>query len=125
MRSVILAAVLLLVASPAIAQPQMEMNADTTTYDDRAHTYTAQGDVHIALPQLQVSCQEAVITANAAGTRVLKIVFTGDVEAKRGQDVLHAETITLFVPERRLVAAGGTHIRLRLPDSASGTISGP
>lgn len=125
MKALFLALAALVVAAPAIAAPQMDLSAQSTTYDDRAHTYTAEGAVHIQLPQLDVRCDKAVIFADAHGTRVLRIVFSGDVSARRGMDMLHAQTITLDVPARRLVAQGGTHIRLQLPDSASGTISGP
>jgi lipopolysaccharide export system protein LptA len=130
-RSLLALSLLALLAAPAAAEPSpapaqdLEISAKSTTYDGRAHTYTVKGDVHITLPQLAVTCDQATIYADASEKHVVKIVFTGGVEAKRGTDSFRADTITLLVPERRLVAEGTTHVRLRLPEKASGPITGP
>lgn len=124
----------LLVASPAQAASPlpkaapsggtMEIEAQSTTYDGKAHTYQVKGKVRITLPQMVVSCDEATIHA-ATEDRVLRVVFAGRVEAKRGADTFRADRITYHVAERRLVAEGGTKTRIQLPAGAQGPITGP
>lgn len=123
----VLTAALLLVATPAFAAPaqHMDITAQTTTYDGKAHTYQVKGKVTITLPQLVVTCDEATVFADATESQVLRVVFSGNVEAKKGTDSFRASRITYHVADRRLVAEGTTRTRLRLPDRAQGPISGP
>lgn len=131
-RFLVVTLALLLAGAPAAAAPSpspaagqlMEISAQRTVYDGKAHTYTVTGKVRIAVPpQLVVTCEQATVYADASEHQIVKVVFTGNVEAKRGDDTFHASKITLLVPERRLVAEGTTHTRLKLP--AGGPVAGP
>lgn len=120
----------LLTAAPAWAAPPapggtMEIEAQSTTYDGKAHTYQVKGKVRITLPQMVVSCDEATIHAAPTEDRVLRVVFAGRVEARRGTDSFRADRITYHVAERRLVAEGTTKTRIQLPAGAQGPITGP
>ena len=119
------AVVVALVAAAAAQAPQMEIEAKTTTYDGKAHTYQMRGNVKITLPQMVVTCDEATIHAAATEDRVLRVVFAGKVEAKRGADTFRADRITYHVTERRLVAEGGTRTLIKLPAGAAGPLTGP
>jgi lipopolysaccharide export system protein LptA len=111
-------------AASADAQ-HMDIVAQTTTYDGKAHTYQVKGKVTITLPQLVVTCDEATVFADATESQVLKVVFTGNVEAKKGTDSFKASRITYHVGDRRLIAEGTTRTRLKLPEKAQGPITGP
>ncbi len=117
-----LAVALVAAASQA---PQMEIEARTTTYDGKAHTYQVKGNVKVTLPQMVVTCEDATIFAAATEDRILRVVFAGKVEAKRGTDTFRAERITYHVAERRLVAEGGTRTQIKLPAGAAGPLTGP
>jgi lipopolysaccharide export system protein LptA len=108
--------------SGAAAQ-SMEIEAKTTTYDGKAHTYQVKGGVRITLPQLTVTCDEATVYANDAENQIVKVVFDGNVEATKGTDSFKASRITYLVAERRLTAEGTTRTKLKLP--AEGPIKGP
>lgn len=112
-------------ASPAASQAAstMEIVATSTVYDGKAHTYQVKGDVRITLPQLTVTCDQATVYANASESAIVKVVFSGNVEAKKGTDSFKATRITYLVAERRLTAEGTTRTRLKLP--AEGAIQGP
>lgn len=114
-------------AGPRAGTPggTMEIEADATTYDGKAHSYQVRGKVRISLPQMVVTCDEATILAAATEDRVLRVVFAGKVEARRGADTFRAERITYHVAERRLVAEGGTRTKITLPAGAQGPITGP
>lgn len=114
-----------LAAKKAEPAPSMEIEAKTTTYDGKAHTYQMRGQVRITLPQMIVTCDEATVHAAVTEDQVLRVVFAGHVEAKRGTDTFRAERITYHVQERRLVAEGGTRTQIKLPTGASGPITGP
>jgi lipopolysaccharide export system protein LptA len=108
-------------ASPAANT--MEIVAQSTVYDGKAHTYQVKGNVRITLPQLTVTCDQATVYANDAENQIVKVVFSGNVEAKKGTDSFKATRITYMVAERRLSAEGTTRTRLKLP--AEGPIQGP
>jgi lipopolysaccharide export system protein LptA len=110
-------------ASSAPAASTMEIVAQSTVYDGKAHTYQVKGNVRITLPQLSVTCDQATVYANAAENQIVKVVFSGNVEAKKGTDSFKATRITYMVAERRLMAEGTTRTRLKLP--AEGPIQGP
>lgn len=112
------------VAAPA-AGKTLDLSARSTVYDGRAKTITARGDVRVTMPPMQISCAEATLYTDARETAVVKIVFTGAVTAKKGDDVFRAERITYYVPERRMVAEGTVKTRLKLPLAGSGPIQGP
>lgn len=120
---------LVLSAGAAYAAPKaegpgtMDIEAKSTTYDGKAHTYQVKGGVKITLPQLTVTCDEATVYANDAENQIVKVVFNGNVEAKKGTDSFKAGRITYLVAERRLTAEGMTKTRLKLP--AEGAIKGP
>lgn len=110
-------------ATPAPAASTMEIVANSTVYDGKAHTYQVKGNVRITLPQLTVTCDQATVYANDAENQIVKVVFSGNVEAKKGTDSFKATRITYLVAERRLSAEGTTRTRLKLP--AEGPIQGP
>lgn len=110
-------------ATPAPAASTMEIVANSTVYDGKAHTYQVKGNVRITLPQLSVTCDQATVYANDAENQIVKVVFSGNVEAKKGTDSFKATRITYLVAERRLSAEGTTRTRLKLP--AEGPIQGP
>jgi lipopolysaccharide export system protein LptA len=107
----------------APAESTMEIVAQSTVYDGKAHTYQVKGNVRITLPQLTVTCDQATVYANDAENQIVKVVFSGNVEAKKGTDSFRATRITYMVAERRLSAEGTTRTRLKLP--AEGPIQGP
>ncbi|MFN3428916.1 MAG: hypothetical protein ACK46X_03065 [Candidatus Sericytochromatia bacterium] len=125
------------VAGPAMAQKapaarptasaspgqMMDIVANSTMYDGKAHTYQMKGQVKITLPQFSVTCDEATVYANEAENQITKVVFSGNVEAKKGTDSFKATRITYMVAERRLTAEGTTRTRLKLP--AEGPVQGP
>lgn len=110
-------------ATPAPAASTMEIVANSTVYDGKAHIYQVKGNVRITLPQLTVTCDQATVYANDAENQIVKVVFSGNVEAKKGTDSFKATRITYLVAERRLSAEGTTRTRLKLP--AEGPIQGP
>lgn len=110
-------------ANTAPAASTMEIVAQSTVYDGKAHTYQVKGNVRITLPQLTVTCDQATVYANDAENQIVKVVFSGNVEAKKGTDSFRATRITYLVAERRLSAEGTTRTRLKLP--AEGPIQGP
>ena len=110
-------------APPTPAASTMEIVANATVYDGKAHTYQVKGNVRITLPQLTVTCDQATVYANDAENQIVKVVFSGNVEAKKGTDSFKATRITYLVAERRLTAEGTTRTRLKLP--AEGPIQGP
>ncbi|MEB3223831.1 MAG: hypothetical protein VKS61_17290 [Candidatus Sericytochromatia bacterium] len=114
-----------LAAPPTPPPPQLQIEADSTTYDGKGHTYQVRGNVRITLPQMVVTCQQATIFAAPAEDRVLRVLFTGGVEARRGSDTFRAARITYHVAERRLMAEGTTRTRIILPAGAAGPLSGP
>jgi lipopolysaccharide export system protein LptA len=113
----------------ALAKPtppsQMEISAQTTMYDGKAHTYMVKGKVRVTLPQWVVTCEEATLFASPGENAIVRAVFRGNVEAVRGTDTFRADRITYQVAERRLVAEGTTRTRLKLPAQANGPVSGP
>jgi lipopolysaccharide export system protein LptA len=111
--------------TPAADGGTMEIEAKTTTYDGKAHTYQIKGAVKITLPQMVVTCDEATVFAAPTEDRVLRVVFAGKVEARRGADTFRADRITYHVAERRLVAEGTTRTKIKLPAGAQGPITGP
>lgn len=116
MRGLLVATLLIALAVPVAAEPaQMEIEAKTTEYNGQLHTYTVAGGVTIRLKDMVVTCDRATIYANAKEDRVERVAFYGGVEAKRGSNVFRGETVTYYLPERRLVAEGGTKTRLALP----------
>ncbi|MEB3329106.1 MAG: hypothetical protein VKQ33_07735 [Candidatus Sericytochromatia bacterium] len=124
----VVAAMGLALAAPARAAapaPQLQIEADVTTYDGKAHTYQVRGHVRVTLPQMVVTCQQATIYAAPTEDRVLRVVFDGGVEARRGSDTFRASRITYHVAARRLVAEGTTRTRLLLPAGVAGPLSGP
>lgn len=104
---------------------QMEIAAQTTTYDGKAHTYLVKGKVRVTLPHLVVTCEEATLYASPGEDTIVRVVFRGDVEATRDADSFRADRITYQVADRRLVAEGATRTRLKLPARAMGSIGGP
>ena len=132
LRPLAVLALVMIAAAPVVAAPKespgaagrtMEIEAKTTTYDGKAHTYQVKGAVRIALPQLTVTCDEATVYANDAENLIVKVVFSGNVEATKGTDSFKASRITYLVAERRLTAEGTTRTKLKLP--AEGPIKGP
>jgi len=108
----------------AVSLDQMDITARQTEYDGQEHTYSMSGNVRISLRDMIVTCQEATVYATPKEDRVDRIVFLGQVEARRGTGVFRGEKVTYFVAERRLLAEGGTHTRLLVPASASATPGG-
>lgn len=108
----------------AVSLDQMDITARQSEYDGQAHTYAMTGNVRISLRDMVVTCQEATVYATPKEDRVERIVFTGQVEARRGTGVFRGDRVTYFVAERRLLAEGGTHTRLLVPASASAAPSG-
>lgn len=101
--------------SPPAKTSPMEIEARTTEYDGQKHTYTVTGNVRIVLEDLVVTCKQAVIYASADESRVERVRFQGDVVAKRGSNVFTGETVTFYLPTRRLLAEGGTKTRILVP----------
>ena len=87
----------------------------TTEYDGMAHTYTIEGQVRIAMRDMTVTCDQAVITTSPDEQEVLKILFLGHVVATRAHDTFRGNEVTYFVPTRRLVAQGDTKTHIFLP----------
>lgn len=108
----------------AVSMDQMDITARQTEYDGQQHTYAMTGDVRISLRDMVVTCRAATVYATPKEDRVERIVFSGQVEARRGNGVFRGEKVTYFVAERRLLAEGGTHTRLLVPASASATPAG-
>ena len=109
---------ILFAAAPALAAPppeHLEIEAASTTYDGAAHLYRVKGKVRITLPQLVVTCDAATLHFTPKEDAIQRIVFEGDVTAKKVTDTFRAKRITYDVPARRLVAEGGTRTRLQLP----------
>lgn len=105
-------------ASPAPAKTStMEILAQKTEYDGQLHTYTVTGNVRVTLEDLVVTCQQATIFATADESEVDRVIFNGNVIAKRGPHVFTGETVSFYMPTRRLVAEGGTTTRLQVPAS--------
>lgn len=108
---------ILLAALPAIAKTEpMDILAKHTEYNGGKHTYTVTGDVHIAFRAIKVTCEKAVIYFTPKEDRVVRIVFTENVEVQRGQSTFTGEQVTYFVADQRLVAEGGTKTRLNLSE---------
>lgn len=108
----------------AVSLDQMDITARQSEYDGQAHTYAMEGDVRIALRDMIVTCRAATVYATPKEDRVERIVFTGQVEAKRGNSLFRGEKVTYFVSDRRLLAEGGTHTRLLVPATGSATPAG-
>lgn len=108
-------------AAPALAQSgdHLEIEAASTTYDGKAHVYRVKGNVRMTLPQIAVTCDEAVVHFTPKEDAVQRIVFSGHVVATKGTDTFRAERITYEVADRRLVAEGATRTRLKLPVAGS------
>lgn len=122
--ALLLTTMLCLALPAAAAEEHLEIEADATTYDGKAHLYRVSGHVRITLPEIVVTCREATVYADASESKVLKVVFTGDVTARKGTDTFRAERITYHVGDRRLVAEGETRARLKLP-ARQGAGQGP
>lgn len=105
----------------AVTLDQMDILARQSEYDGQLHTYAVSGNVRISLRDMVVTCQAATVFASPKEDRVERIVFSGQVEARRGNGVFKGERVTYFVAERRLLAEGKTHTRLMVPASASAT----
>lgn len=108
----------------AVTLDQMDILARQSEYDGQAHTYAMTGDVRISLRDMVVTCQAATVFASPKEDRVERIVFSGKVEARRGNGLFRGERVTYFVAERRLLAEGKTHTRLMVPASGSATPAG-
>jgi lipopolysaccharide export system protein LptA len=102
----------------------MDIAAQRTTYDGKAHTYRVEGEVRITIGNLVVTCKQATVYADPSEARIERVVFEGDVTARRGADSFRASRITYLVGERRLTAEGETRTRLKLPAPA-GAVAGP
>lgn len=108
---------ILLAALPAIAKTEpMDILGKQTEYNGSKHTYTVTGDVHIAFRAIKVTCEKAVIYFTPKEDRVVRIVFTENVEVQRGQSTFTGSQVTYFVTDQRLVAEGGTKTRLNLSE---------
>lgn len=108
----------------SVSLDQMDIVARESEYDGQAHTYSMAGNVRISLRDMVVTCRAATIYATPTEDRVERIVFSGQVEARRGNSLFRGEKVTYYVAERRLLAEGGTHTRLLVPASASATPAG-
>jgi lipopolysaccharide export system protein LptA len=104
-------------AAPAPQTSTMEISARKTEYDGQKHVYTVTGNVRITLEDLLVTCQQATIFATADESRVERVLFSGDVIAKRGPHVFTGETVSFHLQTRRLLAEGGTTTKLQVPAS--------
>ncbi|MEB3195634.1 MAG: LptA/OstA family protein [Candidatus Sericytochromatia bacterium] len=98
----------------------LRLEADSISYDAQKRTYQVRGRVRIALADLTVRCESAILTAAPAQDQILKVVFSGQVEARRGPDSFRAQRITYHVRERRMFAEGSTRTQLRLPAGVPG-----
>ncbi len=94
---------------------EIGINGRTTEYDGMAHTYTIDGQVRIAMRDMTVTCNQAVITTSPDEQQVLKILFLGHVVATRAHDSFRGNEVTYFVPTRKLVAQGDTKTHIFLP----------
>lgn len=101
--------------APRPALEQLEIQGRTTEYDGASHTYRVKGDVTIETRDLVVTCKEAVIYTTPGEDRVDRIVFTGNVEARRGTGVFRGERVVYHVAQRKLQAEGMTRTRLLVP----------
>lgn len=119
-----LTALLALAPAAMAADEHLEIVADATTYDGKAHLYRVSGHVKITLPEIVVTCREATVYADADETKIVRVVFTGGVTATKGTDTFRAERITYLVADRRLVAEGGTRTKLKLP-ARQGAVQAP
>lgn len=109
--------------TPPLRMEQMDITAVSTEYDGHAHTYTVKGDVHVNLRDLAVTCAEATIFVTSKEDRVERIVFRGDVEAKRGSGTFRGNQVTYFAGQRRFLAEGRTRTRLLLSTTEPSTPS--
>jgi lipopolysaccharide export system protein LptA len=106
-------------SATAAKSSTMEIEARTTEYDGQKHTYTVTGNVRITLEDLIVTCKQATIFASDDESKVERVLFNGDVIAKRGPNVFTGETVTFHLPTRRLLAEGGTKTRILVPATAT------
>lgn len=108
---------------PPLRMEQMDITAVSTEYDGNAHTYMVRGDVHVSLRDLSVTCAEATIYVTPKEDRVERIVFRGNVEAKRGSGTFRGNQVTYYASQRRFVAEGRTRTRLMLSATEPSTPS--
>jgi lipopolysaccharide export system protein LptA len=106
-------------AAPSRPDPvhldQLDLTARETTFDGSVHRYRITGSVHAVVRDLDVRCDQADIFLSTDDDEVLKMEFSGGVVARRGKNVFKSARINYWVPERRLVAQGGTRTILTLP----------
>lgn len=101
---------------------ELAIRAASTEFDGVSHGYLVKGNVKIDMPDLSVTCDQAVISVSANEERVDKIVFTGGVIATRGRNMFFGDRVTYLVPTRKLVAEGNTRTKILLPGSGGSSL---
>ncbi len=112
--------------APALAAPaapvtldQIDLTARETSFEGPLHRYSVRGKVHVTVRDLDVRCEQADIYLSDDDSEVMRLECSGDVVARRGKNLFRSARITYWVPERRLLAQGGTRTVITLPASKS------
>lgn len=115
-----LAAWFLCVGAPAAAAPSaqpLRFEADRLDLDPASGVLTAVGRVRLHLPPYEVRCDRARLEG-PAGQAPRRMVFSGHVELRRGQERFSAPKVTYDGSTRRWRAEGGARVQLLLPAGA-------
>lgn len=106
-----------LAAGPAapVTLDQIDLTAQETSFEGPQHLYRVQGKVHVVVRDLDVRCEQADIHLSDDDSRVLRLECSGNVVARRGKNLFRSARVTYWVPERRLLAQGGTRTVITLP----------
>lgn len=116
----LLAGLSLGLGAPALAAPSpqpLRFEADRLDLDPASGLLTAVGRVRLHLPPYEVRCDRARLEG-PPGQAPRRLVFSGHVELRRGQERFSAPKVTYDGLTRRWRAEGGARVQLLLPAGA-------
>ncbi|MBU6430679.1 MAG: hypothetical protein KGR26_16795 [Cyanobacteria bacterium REEB65] len=105
--------------APPVRMDEIGIIGQSTVYDGLAHTYTVAGKVKVALKDMTVTCDRAILDTSPDEDQVIKILFSGNVVAVREHNTFRGDQVTYYVSTKRLVAEGDTRTRVLLPQSGA------
>lgn len=84
----------------------LDVKAERMTYERQTQTFLFQEDVRVRRCDMTILCDRLRVFNDAAGQRVERIVFTGNVRMQQGARRVTADRAEYFDAEQKLILTG-------------------
>jgi lipopolysaccharide export system protein LptA len=84
----------------------LDVKAERMTYERQTQTFLFQEDVRVHRCDMTILCDRLRVFNDAAGQRVERIVFTGNVRMQQGARRVTADRAEYFDAEQKLILTG-------------------